>query len=95
MVEAENNFINNPKGVRVDEQGKLVLSKIYQWYREDFPSDDGAFVDYLAGVLTPAKRKQLTAWSIRIRSVTAPSVSRSTTSSPNSPAASSSAPLGE
>lgn len=61
LAAAEQNFINHPKGMMINKQGKLVLSKIYQWYREDFPSDDDAFVDYLAGALTIAQSNQMTA----------------------------------
>lgn len=62
---AEQNFINHPKGVRQDTRGRLVLSKIYQWYREDFPSDDDAFIDYLVTVMGSAKQPGVTAENIR------------------------------
>lgn len=62
---AEQNFVNHPKGVMIDDKGKLVLSKIYQWYREDFPSDDDAFVSYLAEVMSCAKEPTLSADNLR------------------------------
>lgn len=62
---AEQNFVNHPKGVMVNAKGKLVLSKIYDWYREDFPSDDDAFVDYLAQVMSSTTRPALSVEDIR------------------------------
>lgn len=33
-------YVNHPRGVRI-ERGRLVLSKIYGWYRDDFGGDAG------------------------------------------------------
>ena len=65
LDEAERNFINHPKGVTINAQGKLVLSKIYQWYREDFPSDDDAFVAYLAQAMDDRAQLKLSTSQLR------------------------------
>ena len=36
MEEAANAYVNHPRGVAFDEDGELVISKIYAWYREDY-----------------------------------------------------------
>ncbi|MEO0426496.1 MAG: DUF547 domain-containing protein [Pseudomonadota bacterium] len=41
-------YVNDPRGFR-DEDGRLVASKIYAWFREDFGDDD-------AGILSHARR---------------------------------------
>lgn len=41
LASAARAFINNPRGVNLDK-GKLVLSKIYFWYSEDFGGEAGA-----------------------------------------------------
>lgn len=65
LEQAEQNFVSHPKGVTINAQGKLVLSKIYQWYREDFPSDDDAFIDYLGEVISRASQPKLSVEDIR------------------------------
>ncbi|MEM8622754.1 MAG: DUF547 domain-containing protein, partial [Pseudomonadota bacterium] len=32
-------FVNDPRGFR-DEDGRLVASKVYAWFKEDFGGDD-------------------------------------------------------
>jgi len=36
LAEGARNYINHARGVSFDEDGELVLSTIYKWYREDF-----------------------------------------------------------
>ncbi len=36
MEEAANAYVNHSRGVAFDEDGELILSKIYAWYREDY-----------------------------------------------------------
>ncbi|MDD9877456.1 MAG: DUF547 domain-containing protein [Magnetovibrio sp.] len=40
-------FVNNPRGVRVGENG-LVLSKIYAWFADDFGGGEAGVLDHLA-----------------------------------------------
>lgn len=39
-------FVNHPRGVRVDD-GRLQVSSIYDWFREDFGGSDAAIIDHL------------------------------------------------
>ena len=41
MEAAARAYINNPRGLTFDAKGRLILSKIYLWYREDFDRDGG------------------------------------------------------
>lgn len=36
LLEGAQQYINHTRGVRFNKEGKLVLSSIYDWYREDF-----------------------------------------------------------
>ena len=40
--------MNHPRGVRIDDRGRLFLSRIYDWYRDDFGEDDRALLSYLS-----------------------------------------------
>lgn len=40
-------FLADPKRTFLDEEGRLHLSKILDWYREDFETDDSGLVDYV------------------------------------------------
>lgn len=39
LEEAARRFINHTRGVNLDEKGRLTLSSIYKWFREDFGED--------------------------------------------------------
>lgn len=47
LASAEHAFVNHPRAVRFDGDD-LVLSSIYEWYREDFARDERGVLDYLA-----------------------------------------------
>ena len=49
LADAERAFVNHPRGVRL-EDGELVLSKIWLWFREDFAADEAALLSRLARV---------------------------------------------
>ncbi len=40
-------FVNDPRGVTVEPDGSLTLSKIYLWFREDFGEDYAQLLDHL------------------------------------------------
>lgn len=46
LDEAARRYVNHPRGVSV-EDGRVVASKIYGWYREDFGADEKAVVDHI------------------------------------------------
>mgnify|MGYP006427400865 CR=1 FL=1 len=46
-------YVNHPRGVTLRGDGKLVLSSIYDWFREDFGSDTGGLIAHLRRHATP------------------------------------------
>ena len=40
-------FINSARGVRVNDRGNLVLSKIYAWYLGDFGGSQSTVIEHL------------------------------------------------
>lgn len=46
-------YVNHPRGVSV-AKGKVRLSKIYGWYRDDFGKDDAALFDHIRQYAEPA-----------------------------------------
>ena len=44
----EVSYINHQRGVRFAADGRLVLSQIFQWYRDDFAADREALLAYLS-----------------------------------------------
>ncbi|MEL6264592.1 MAG: DUF547 domain-containing protein [Pseudomonadota bacterium] len=55
-------YVNDPRGLR-DEDGRLVASRIYAWFREDFGGSD-------AGVLAHARRYAELPLAARLRGAT-------------------------
>jgi len=58
LTEAEKNFINHQRGVRF-QGGKLIVSKIFEWYQEDFVQSEAELPNYLAQYAEPKLRAQL------------------------------------
>lgn len=52
-------FINHPRGVNINEDGKLIVSSIYNWFADDFGSEDKAIIQHLFQHATPSLAKQL------------------------------------
>lgn len=48
LVQAELNYLNHPRGVRFQADGKLVVSSLFDWYLEDFAPDERRLLAYLA-----------------------------------------------
>ena len=49
------NFINNPEKVRLDrENGVLYLSKIFEWYAEDFEDTHDSVINFISEYLPEA-----------------------------------------
>lgn len=46
LEESAQTFINHPRGVRI-ENGKLILSKIYSWFSEDFGKNEPNIIRHL------------------------------------------------
>lgn len=46
LDQAATDFVNNPRGVSFTD-GKLYVSSIYSWFRDDFGKSDSAVIDHL------------------------------------------------
>lgn len=51
-------YVNHPRGVNV-VKGKVRLSKIYGWYRDDFGKDDAALFDHIRQYAAPTLAESL------------------------------------
>ncbi|MEC9346143.1 MAG: DUF547 domain-containing protein [Pseudomonadota bacterium] len=51
-------FVNHPRGARV-EDGRLRVSSIYDWFREDFGADDLAVIAHIRAFAAPELRSAL------------------------------------
>jgi hypothetical protein len=58
LEDAARAFVNHPRGARV-EDGRLHVSSIYHWYREDFGDDDAGVIDHLRRYADDALRRAL------------------------------------
>lgn len=58
-------FINSHRGVAF-EGGKLILSSIYNWYRDDFGKDDKQVIAFLSRFASPALRGNLDGYAGKI-----------------------------
>ncbi|KZC99957.1 hypothetical protein TH47_05665 [Thalassospira sp. MCCC 1A02803] len=47
LDQAVRDFINHPRAVRINADGGLVLSSLYDWYRDDFGKSDAEFIAHL------------------------------------------------
>ena len=52
-------FVNSSRGVAFDRRGRLVVSKIYSWFREDFGGSAAGVLDHLRHYAEPALLKRL------------------------------------
>lgn len=59
LAAAERAYINDPRGVRFDDRGGLILSKIYIWFREDFGANEQDVLAYLQTAADPDLRTRL------------------------------------
>ncbi|HKJ61257.1 MAG TPA: DUF547 domain-containing protein [Hyphomicrobiales bacterium] len=46
-------FINHPRGVKVQPDGALMVSSIYEWFRDDFGGSDQAVIAHLRKYAKP------------------------------------------
>ena len=51
-------YINHPRGVRIDN-GRLIVSSIYSWFREDFGENEAAVIGHLRNYARPELARQL------------------------------------
>lgn len=65
LASGERAYINHPRGVRFGPDGGLTVSRIYEWYGEDFAADAAGLLAYLSRHHRSAA-KALSAYSGRI-----------------------------
>jgi len=58
---AARDYVNHPRGVKVNPDGKLTLSSIYKWYAEDFGGDEQAVIGHLLTYAEPALAAEIRA----------------------------------
>ncbi len=47
LESAARDYITHPRGVRFTRKNKVIVSKIYGWYRKDFGSDEEAILNHI------------------------------------------------
>lgn len=52
-------YINHPRGVSVDDRGRITASSIYKWFKEDFGDSDRDVLDHFRQYATGEKLEQL------------------------------------
>ena len=58
LSEGARAYVNHARGARVDG-GRLVVSSIYVWFKEDFGGDDAGVIEHLRRYAAPALAEQL------------------------------------
>ncbi len=56
---AAREYVNHPRGARI-ENGRLIVSSIYDWFEEDFVDGDGSVVEHLERYAGPDLAAKLT-----------------------------------
>lgn len=56
---AARDYINHPRGVSIRSDGRLKVSTIYRWYREDFGGSEKGVIDHLLQYAEPALAEQI------------------------------------
>ena len=54
-------FVNNPRGVTIRDNGTLQVSTIYKWFREDFGGSNEGVIDHLVKYAEPELAAQIEA----------------------------------
>jgi Protein of unknown function, DUF547 len=63
----ERAYINDPRGARFDANGRLYLSRIFDWYAVDFAATQQGLLEYLAGHADAALASRLRSYDGKIR----------------------------
>ena len=48
LDQAARNYVNHPRGARFDAKGRLTVSSIYKWFKEDFGGDEAGVIAHLS-----------------------------------------------
>ncbi|MFC3226866.1 hypothetical protein ACFOGJ_06480 [Marinibaculum pumilum] len=52
-------YVNSPRGARLDREGKLTVSSLYDWYAVDFGNGAAGVLAHLRAHAAPELRRQL------------------------------------
>ena len=52
-------FVNSPRSIKVDNDGRLTASKIYDWFIDDFGGSEDKVLDHIRGFAAPDLRAKL------------------------------------
>ena len=63
LASGARDYINHSRGMRFEDEDKLVLSKIYDWYGVDFGDNDKELLHHLMFYAKPKMKKRLLAFS--------------------------------
>ena len=63
LASGARDYINHSRGMRFEDEDKLVLSKIYDWYGVDFGDDEKELLQHLMFYAKPEMNKRLLAFS--------------------------------
>ncbi|MEO0884047.1 MAG: DUF547 domain-containing protein [Pseudomonadota bacterium] len=61
LTEAAAAYINHPRGVTVRNDGRLKVSTIYKWFKEDFGGNEAGVIDHLLEYAEPDLAEQIRA----------------------------------
>ncbi|SLN41990.1 hypothetical protein ROA7450_02038 [Roseovarius albus] len=56
---AARSYVNDPRGVRVSENGQVTASKIYSWYLDDFGGSEVVVLEHIRSYASPELRVRL------------------------------------
>lgn len=59
LTAAAQNFVNSPRGLRIAEDGRVIVSKIYDWFIDDFGGTEKAVLGHLSEYAAPALKARL------------------------------------
>ncbi len=54
-------YIAHPRGVNIDDRGRVQASSIYKWFKKDFGRNDGEVLDHIRQYATGEKLEKLNA----------------------------------
>jgi len=61
LAKAAHDYINHPRGVTIRKDGKLTVSTIYKWFKEDFGTSEANIIAHLSEYAEPELLAQIQA----------------------------------
>lgn len=59
MEKAAIAYVNNPRGITINDNGRVTASKIYSWYIDDFGGSEASILDHLRLYAAPKLKAEL------------------------------------